>query len=348
MAKDLLVSIGELSKQTGVHISSLRRFADSGQIPSIKLASGHRRFDVAAVRQALAQQAPEAKAQQSKRHEFLIEKPSWQKRFLLAGLEEDLVWREIAGDFNLNERTDAELIFQHALTELLNNAIDHSSGSEVEVKVRADKEVLAFEISDDGVGIFAKLKQGFHLAQEIESIAELSKGKRTTDPTKHTGEGIFFTSKAVDLFSLSANGLSWRIDNLLNDFTVEPGLVQKGTTVFCSIARDTQRKLKDVFSVFTEDFDFVRTRPVVKLFETGLSFISRSEAKRLLVGLENFKEVDLDFEKVQAVGQAFVDEVFRVWATEHPNVKIIPVNMNESVEFMVRRGLNRAAELAAD
>ena len=40
------------------------------------------------------------------------------------------------------------------------------------------------------------------------------------------------------------------------------------------------------------------------------------------------------------VGQGFVDEVFRVWAREHPEVRLIPRAMNVAVEFMVRRGLS--------
>ncbi|NCO44182.1 STAS-like domain-containing protein, partial [Candidatus Berkelbacteria bacterium] len=37
------------------------------------------------------------------------------------------------------------------------------------------------------------------------------------------------------------------------------------------------------------------------------------------------------------VGQGFTDEIFRVFKTRHPHIKITPVNMNESVEFMVKR-----------
>jgi hypothetical protein len=66
-------------------------------------------------------------------------------------------------------------------------------------------------------------------------------------------------------------------------------------------------------------------------------------AKRLLANLERFREVILDFRGVEGVGQGFVDEVFRVWARDHPEVKLIPVEMNEAVEFMVRRGLPERA-----
>lgn len=81
--------------------------------------------------------------------------------------------------------------------------------------------------------------------------------------------------------------------------------------------------------------------PVVLLCHHGVDFVTRSEAKRLLAGLDPFKEITLDFTGVVSVGQAFVDEVFRVWPSEHPGTRIEPVGMNPEVAFMVRRGLGR-------
>lgn len=75
----------------------------------------------------------------------------------------------------------------------------------------------------------------------------------------------------------------------------------------------------------------------MKLFETGLQFVSRSEAKRLLQGLSEFGEVVLDFGGVNGVGQGFADEVFRVWARANPKTRLVPVNMSEPVTFMVER-----------
>jgi len=75
----------------------------------------------------------------------------------------------------------------------------------------------------------------------------------------------------------------------------------------------------------------------VKLLEHGSSFVSRAEAKRLLAGLERFAEVELDFDKVESVGQGFADEVFRVWAKQHPEVRLIPTNMNDGVALMIGR-----------
>ena len=64
-----------------------------------------------------------------------------------------------------------------------------------------------------------------------------------------------------------------------------------------------------------------------------------SEARQLTAGFEEFSEIRLDFSKAELVGQGFADEVFRVWSKKHPSIRLIPIRMNEAVEFMVKRSL---------
>ncbi|MGA9521039.1 MAG: STAS-like domain-containing protein, partial [Myxococcaceae bacterium] len=102
--------------------------------------------------------------------------------------------------------------------------------------------------------------------------------------------------------------------------------------------------LKNVFDAYSnEDMAFSRTRTWVKLFDTGLRFISRSEAKRLLVGLDAFEEIVLDFKDVTEIGQGFADELFRVWARAHPGVKLEAVNTTPAVQFMLKLALSNRA-----
>jgi len=62
------------------------------------------------------------------------------------------------------------------------------------------------------------------------------------------------------------------------------------------------------------DFGFSKTHIPVFLAAYGEdNLISRSQAKRLLVRFERFKEIILDFENVESIGQAFADEIFRVF-----------------------------------
>jgi STAS-like domain of unknown function (DUF4325) len=220
--------------------------------------------------------------------------------------------------------------------------VSYSGSDTVTIAWWVTLDQLSFEVRDYGVGAYPKLRVGLHLASDFEAVQELSKGKRTTDRARHTGEGIFFTSKVVDIFRLTSSGVRWTVDNLRYDVAL--GVVPKvsGTSVMCQIDPQTERNLADVFSEFTSDHGFVRTRPVVKLFAIGTSFVSRSEARRLLDGLDaDFDTVEVDFTGVTDVGQGFVDELLRVWPTAHPGKTVIPINMNAAVDFMIQRGLSR-------
>jgi hypothetical protein len=107
------------------------------------------------------------------------------------------------------------------------------------------------------------------------------------------------------------------------------------------VDRAASRELEALFDAYTEDCEFSKTRITIRLFAIGTVFIPRSEARRMPAGLERFREVTLDFDRVSEIGRGFADEVFRVWAGAHPDVKLLPVNMNRAVEFMVERARRR-------
>lgn len=264
----------------------------------------------------------------------------WERSFPLAGLAEDRVLQQmVAEDAAIGHLTgEAEGLVAYVVTELVNNAIDHSSGSRVRVSAEQRGTLLLLEIEDDGVGAFAHVRDTLNLPSELAALQELSKGKTTTAPEHHTGEGLFFTSKAVDFFRLASGAQAWIVDNRREDMAVaavEPPL--EGTLASVEIDLADVRSLAMLFDEYTQDYEFAKTRTVVRLFAIGVRFVSRSEAKRLLHGLDRFREVVLDFRGVEGVGQGFADEVFRVWAGTHPAVSLDAVNMNETVAFMVER-----------
>ena len=197
---------------------------------------------------------------------------------------------------------------------------------------------MKFHISDDGIGAFRSIRESFELNQDLEAVGELSKGKRTTMPAAHTGEGIFFTSKLVDIFRISANNFEWVVDNNVEDNSIGPSSTAVGTTVEWSISINTTRKFIEIAQIYTENFEFSKSSPVVKLFEIGVEFVSRSEAKRLLAGLNKFSEITFDYKGVEKVGQGFVDEIYRVWKSQYPSVSMKNINASAEVEFMVKRG----------
>jgi anti-sigma regulatory factor (Ser/Thr protein kinase) len=263
------------------------------------------------------------------------------RRYPRGVIAEDRVFSDlVAGNETLAALSDAaRSIFHYAFTEMLNNAIEHSDSKEIEVRFERVTRGLAFEIVDEGVGIFAHLRKELGLASDIEALEELSKGKITTLPEGHTGEGIFFTSKVADRFEIDSGELRWIVDNQRHDVAAGAAPYRRGTRVRFEASFEPSRTLREVFDEYTEDLEFTKTRIVVKLFLHGDRFISRSEARRVTHGLERFGEVILDFHGVKEAGQGFADEVFRVWAAAHPRTKLTPVNMIDPVEFMVKRSL---------
>jgi anti-sigma regulatory factor (Ser/Thr protein kinase) len=260
----------------------------------------------------------------------------------LNNLEEDVIWtRDFRPYFNL--KPNVSNIAAHGFTEMVNNSIDHSSGTSVFITASQTEKSLTLVVADNGIGIFEKISAALNLADKRQALFELSKGKFTTDPSKHSGEGVFFTSRMFDYYEIEANGLQFSHDEKHDSLMEEPSPFVKGTVVFMKIALDSERTSSDVFNQFMnapEDFDFSKTIVPMKLARLGdEQLISRSQAKRLIARFDRFKKVILDFKSVSEIGQAFADELFRVYANEHPQVELSPVNMSEQVERMWRRAV---------
>ncbi len=232
-------------------------------------------------------------------------------------------------------------IVHYAFSEMLNNAIEHSRSKHIETTMESDSNMVRFVVNDFGIGVFRNVMRERHLKSELEAMQDILKGKVTTDPKAHTGEGIFFTSKVADRFVLESFGHRMIVDNVINDiFFQEEKRINRGTRVIFTIARNSTRHLNKIFEHFQSkpgSFAFDKTEVCVRLFALGTVYISRSQARRILSGLEKFKKVILDFGRVPNVGQAFADEVFRVFQSRHPDISLVPTNMNETVRFMVTR-----------
>jgi len=238
-------------------------------------------------------------------------------------------------------------ICEYGFTEMLNNAFEHSEGKKIEVKTHWSHNTISIIIQDNGVGIFNKIQEVFRFKDKREVILALSKGKLTTDPQNHTGEGIFFSSRAFDLFRIVANGFRYIRNNLENDWIIENDDKNKlsGTTIKMQIEKNSPRDLIKIFKNYQdpEELSFDRTDVLVKFSKFKEEhFISRSQAKRILFNLDKFKKVTLDFQGVESVGQGFVDEIFRVFKNKRPNIKINYTNTNVNVEFMIKRGIATA------
>jgi anti-sigma regulatory factor (Ser/Thr protein kinase) len=256
-------------------------------------------------------------------------------------LAEDVVWRNDISLILGPQPQNVLDIWHYGFTEMFNNAKDHSEGSDIRVKIRKTAVTTEIFVLDNGVGIFKKIQAAMNLLDERHAILELSKGKLTTDPKHHTGEGIFFTSRMFDRFYILSGGVyfSHQFDKP-EDWILE-SQESPGTFVHMILNNHTARRAEKIFRQFASedgDFGFNKTIVPVVLAQYGNDkLISRSQAKRLLARVEIFKVVILDFEKVSTIGQAFADEIFRIFPREHPDIELYAINDNSEVKRMILR-----------
>jgi anti-sigma regulatory factor (Ser/Thr protein kinase) len=256
------------------------------------------------------------------------------------GLEEDKVFAEAARKIGLKKKLSdsAFSIVNYAFSEMLNNAIDHSKALSVRIEVKFAHGSLEFEVRDKGIGTFESVRKKFKFKNHLEAAEHVLKGKQTTAPVRHSGQGIFFTSRIADQFALESRKLKLDVNNEIHDI----GLVDipwvQGTRVTFRIKRKSKKNLKALFDEYSNsEYEFDKTEIKIRLTKPEGDYVSRSEAKRLLFGLEKFKRIVIDFEGVVGIGQGFADEIFRVFQKAHPEIQMEPTHMSDSVSFMVKR-----------
>lgn len=255
------------------------------------------------------------------------------------------IWLKVKKDFEFlldKKKKNVYNILQHGITEIVNNVFDHSSGNFMTVITRTTVNHCEVIVIDDGIGIFKKIQDDFKLIDIRHSILELAKGKLTSDEQRHSGEGIFFTSKMFDIFYILSNELYFNHDSSAKkDYlhALENNL-ERGTLVMMKISNDSKLTSKEVFDQFAmpDEFTFAKTEIPVELMQIDSDLlVSRSQAKRLISRFDQFKEVILNFANVDMIGQAFADEIFRVFVNANPEVEIHKINANDAVESMIGR-----------
>jgi anti-sigma regulatory factor (Ser/Thr protein kinase) len=267
---------------------------------------------------------------------------------LTPDLTEDGIWRDHVSPLFSELPGNVKSICQYGFTEMVNNVLDHSEATKLFVEFSQSFTKLTISIIDDGIGIFHKIKTAYNLDNELHAILELSKGKLTTNPENHSGEGIFFSSRLFDFFSIVsseillmhfADGDDWATEIKSPEQKKIPG-----TGIEMQLSVSSNRNLQDVFDEFASEEDYSFSRTVVPVFLAQYgdeNLISRSQAKRLLARFEKFKKVILDFRNVDMIGQAFADEIFRVFVNKTPNTQISYVNANKQIIKMINRAQHK-------
>lgn len=241
-------------------------------------------------------------------------------------------FKKYISDFSQNVHD----MWSYVMSEMVNNVMDHSESETLNMIVFQDYLKTTVIIDDNGVGIFKKIKEHFDMPSIDDAICELFKGKLTTNETCHSGEGIFFSSRIMDTFEIYSDSKHFSI-NRLNDWELhdwQSAIDKKGTTLIMSLSNRSTKKLVDIFNAYSNvDGGFKKTViPLRYIFES--SPISRSQAKRVCARLQNFSKVEIDFEGIEWVGQAFMHEIFSVFCKSHEGIELVPTNMNKTCQDM--------------
>jgi predicted transcriptional regulator len=269
---------------------------------------------------------------QSRRHSYIYKNDG--------SLSEDAIWEKDIKVHFLNLNENVRRIWTYGFLEIFNNAIEHSKGEKIRVMIDENGVFNSMTITDDGIGIFKNIKIKLKLPDEKDALLELVKGKRTTDKTRHSGQGIFFVSKVFDDFMIISDGIIFG-SNSQKSNAAKKNKTNLSTLVFMRLANDNVKILKDVFDEFSTEIpgDFDKTVVPMRMANSD-DLASRSQARRILSGLELFKEVILDFKDIKYIGQSFADEIFRVFPNMNPNTLIMAKNTNTDVQNMINRAKN--------
>ncbi len=268
----------------------------------------------------------------------------FKKRCALEGLEEHAVFNECESSLQLRKNLSHNVlnIVQYAFTEMMNNAIEHSESKFCDIEFSLNAYNCGFKIKDYGIGIFYSVFKKLSLPDESAAVGELLKGKTTAMKERHTGEGVFFTSKSGDHIAFRSHRAELVFDNKVKDVFVATRRFTRGTEVSFRISRNSKRKLGDIFNLYAPaeyEHRFEKTRVFVTLYHKEL--MSRSEARRMLNGLDKFREIIIDFLGVRSIGQGFADEVFRVFKKTHSDIVLTVENLNPILQPIIRHAVDK-------
>jgi uncharacterized protein YerC len=326
------VTAAQIRTSTGFSRAYINRFfrtlQSEGRVVLVGKAN-QARYIVATKRNVL-----EARRRQTRYRRFLTNK----------NLSEDRILDEIKETTGIFFRLPVRVvrIVDYGFTEMLNNAIEHSRSKTIAVSMERLRDTVRFVVADRGVGIFRNIMRERKLESELAAVQELIKGKQTTDPKRHSGEGIFFTSKLADCLAIKGSSRLLLFDNRIHDVFLKDGTVRAGTVVEFSVDAKAEQDISKVFQTYAdESYEFSKTALTVRLFQEGSGYVSRSQARRLVSGLEKFKKILLDFKGIETIGQAFADEIFRVWQRKNPGITIEVHNAGENVRFMINHALQQ-------
>lgn len=285
---------------------------------------------------------------------YTLKTESYCYSFKNAGdLGEDRIYNQFISQ-HIQFKKNVNSIWYYAFTEMMNNAIEHSSSENIYVGINQNCLETQILIKDDGIGIFKNIQKFMKESRNEsvslrECVSLLFAGRFTTAKQYHTGEGIFFTSHIMDEFIIYSDDNFFTRNNFTSSQIEDENLhnfmsMDKGTLVKMTLGNNSKKVLSEVFNTFAPvDEGFIKTIiPIAHMFPGG-NPVSRSEARRLLESISVFTDIKLDFSGVEEIGQGFAHELFVLGKQKYPQMSLKTANTCRAVEDMIKRVLNTAS-----
>ena len=253
------------------------------------------------------------------------------------------VWDTFLKDHFASVRKNVYYICLNGFIEVLKNAVSFSDASSITIRFSQCSNIISIWISDNGVGIYEKIKRSYFYPDLRECAFQLSKGILSAHEDSCIGQSLYLVSWCFDIFEICANGVCYHKDLINDDWYIQSKKNSaSGTSVRMSIDINSNRSLKDVCRDYRlkKNSGFAESHILVDLAVFNEeAFLSRIQARRVLSKLDKFSEITLDFMNVKIVGNAFVDEIFRVFHEKYPDIQLEYINANSDIEFMVKSNL---------
>ena len=147
-------------------------------------------------------------------------------------------------------------IVDYAFTEMLDDKIEHSQSDKIEVVIERTARDIDFHVSDRGVGIFNNIMEKKHLRNHMEAIQDLLKRKGDNVSRSAQREGIFFTSKVADFFSIRSSEKKLVFDNMQDDLYIRDIKSVEEFTEFLFSSRSILKRNSSISSITTQTNHF--------------------------------------------------------------------------------------------
>lgn len=265
--------------------------------------------------------------------------------------QEDRLWQDQFRAPFAGLPENVRRICQAGFIEILGNAIAHSGGRNALVLVKRNYANTVLRIDDDGVGLFDRLAQGCGLAGRHEAVLELAKGGLSTGGADRAGQGILVTARLFDVFTIVSGGLTLTVRRRPDGghgFRAELGdSDRKGTSVQMEIgtaaahtmAQTMAPAMAPAIGAADRAGRSAITVPLCLAQAGGEDLVSRAKARKALARCEGAAELVLDFDGVPEIGPQFADEIFRVWAGAHQQVRLRAIQACADVALMIRHAM---------